>query len=132
MTDFTDTATMTPLATPATLRDVTLTNEQLSLLMDLVSFYSAGEHDHDTLQGALEALADNRPHFQDDVYPSLSHGDLTVEVLPGEHGALIGVEPVGLVLTDSAAVRLGQRLTLEGWPSFTGKNAPSLGGGGQR
>mgnify|MGYP006945315784 FL=1 len=120
-----------PPATPL-LRDVTLTNDQLALLQDLVLLFGKGDHDHDVVEGTLKALADNRPHVDDDVFPS-SAGDLSVTTVEDDHGSMVSVQPLpydqdqkslaAVTFTAGAAVRLGQRLTREGWTLFTSGGA---------
>ena len=119
----------TPPATPL-LRDVTLTNDQLTLLQDLVLLYGKGDHDQATVQGAIRALADNRPHVDDDVFPS-SAGDLSVATVEDDNGSMVSVQPLAydqksldaVTFTAGAAVSLGKRLTLEGWTLFTSGGA---------
>lgn len=118
-----------PPATPL-LRDVTLTNDQLELLQDLVILFGKGDHDHDVVEGTLAALANNRPHVDDDVFPS-SAGDLSVATVEGDHGSMVSVQPLpydqtnldAVTLAPGVAVRLGQRLTREGWSLFASGGA---------
>lgn len=117
-----------PPATPL-LRDVTLTNDQLTLLQDLVLLFGKGDHDHDVAEGTLKALANNRPHVDDDVFPS-SAGDLSVTTVEGDNGLMVSVQPLpyeksldAVLLAPGVAVRLGQRLTREGWSLFASGGA---------
>ena len=108
MSNFTDTTMTAPL-----LADVTLTNEQLDYLMDLVGRQEL-HHPDDVLGFSVrQALRARRLHLDGGVVSS-SHDDVHVKAVEGECGVQVSLEPVGMKLFPSQAIMLGQHLTRAG------------------